>query len=223
MEFMDGRIFTNVNLPEVGPDEREQAYAEMVRVLAMLHKYDYKKIGLEDYAKSGKNYYERQVKTWTMQYRAAETEKIKEMDYLIEWLPKNIPAEEQYTKTTVVHGDFKLDNVVFHKTEMKIIAVLDWELSTLGNGFSDLANVASYYHLPAFKSRGLGNFDKDMSGIPTEFMLRDSYLRNIGANFEVTEDTWSFLLAQTYHKNTSICQGVYKRSLQGNASSTTAN
>jgi len=145
------------------------------------------------------------------------------MDYLIEWLPNNIPEEEQYTKTTLVHGDYKLDNVVFHKTEMKIIAVLDWELSTLGNGFSDLANVASYYHLPAFKSRGLGNFDKDMSGIPTEFMLRDSYLRNIGANFEVTEDTWSFLLAQTYHKNTSICQGVYKRSLQGNASSTTAN
>jgi aminoglycoside phosphotransferase (APT) family kinase protein len=178
MEFMDGRIFLDLNLPELSPDERQAAYDQMVSVLAKLHSYSPKAIGLGDYAKVDKNYYERQIKTWSTQYRATETEKIKSMDYLIDWLPMNIPTgKPQYQKTTIVHGDFRLDNVVFHKTEMKIIAVLDWELSTLGNPFSDLSSFGLIYHLPPTGFLpGLGHFDKGMSGIPTEMKVRDAYL-----------------------------------------------
>ena len=177
MQFMEGRIFTDFNLPGIGPEEREQAYAEMIKVLAQLHSFDYEQLGLGDYAKKKDNYYGRNIRTWTMAYQHTETETIKAMDYLIDWLPKHLPQEAQYHKTTLVHGDFRLDNVVFHKTEMRIIAVLDWELSTLGNPLSDLATLSQLYHMPPNeKFKGVCNFDKDMSGIPTEFMLRDHYL-----------------------------------------------
>ena len=116
---------------------------------------------------------------------------------MIEWLPKNIPREAPYERTTIVHGDYKLDNIVFHPTEMKIIAVLDWELSTLGNPLSDLICLSCAYHLPILNMPfvSLGNFDKDLSGIPTEFAVRDLYLKLSNADYEITENKWSFLLA----------------------------
>ena len=174
--------------------------------MAKLHSYDPREIGLNDYAKVSKNYYERQIKTWTTQYKASETEKIKSMDYLIDWLPKTVPTDkEQYQKTTIVHGDFRLDNVVFHKTEMRIIAVLDWELSTLGNPFSDLASVGLIYHLPPTGYLpGLGNFDKGMSGIPTEIKLRDTYLERMDGLSEISEEAWSFFLTYGLFKGAAI-------------------
>ena len=144
------------------------------------------------------------------------------MEELIEWLPRNIPMEKkQYQKTTIVHGDFRLDNVVFHKTEMRIIAVLDWELSTLGNPFSDLSSFGLIYHLPPTGYLpGLGNFDKGFSGIPTELKMRDTYLERMGNLGEISEEAWSFFLSYSLFKGAAIAQGVYKRSLMGSASST---
>lgn len=177
----------------------------MVRVLASLHNFDYSKIGLEGYAKVGTNYYERQTKTWSMAYRATETETIPAMNKLIEWLPANIPREQQYTRTCIVHGDFRLDNVIFHPSEIKILAVLDWELSTLGNPMSDLASFCMPFHLPpSGEFPGLGHYDKDMSGIPTEFMVRDDYLKHTKAAYEISEKAWAFFLAQVVFKMTSI-------------------
>ena len=143
------------------------------------------------------------------------------MDTLIEWLPLNIPKEEMYSKTTIVHGDFRLDNVIFHRTEPRVLAVLDWELSTLGNPFMDLGSCLMSYHMPPIGPHpGLGNFDKGASGIPTEFAQRDLYLKKSNITNDISEKDWSFLLSITYFKMASICQGVYKRSLMGNASST---
>lgn len=145
------------------------------------------------------------------------------MNELIDWLPANQPQEPHFNETTIVHGDFRLDNLIFHPTELRIIAVLDWELSTLGNPMNDIASFCIIYHTPV-KSLldGLGNFDKDCSGFPTEFMVRDQYLAERKANYEITEEAWSFFIAFTMFKMASICQGVYKRSLMGTASSTRA-
>lgn len=221
MQFVDGRIFVDNHLPGLSPQERAQLYDEMVKVLAALHNFDYSKVGLGGYAKVGTNYYERQTKTWGMAYKATETETIPEMDKLIEWLPANIPREQQYTRTCIVHGDFRLDNVIWHPTEIKIIAVLDWELSTLGNPMSDLASFCMPYHMPPYgEFTGLGGYDKDMSGIPTEFMVRDDYLKKTNASYEIDEKVWRFFLANVVLKMCSIAQGVYKRSTMGSASST---
>jgi aminoglycoside phosphotransferase (APT) family kinase protein len=142
------------------------------------------------------------------------------MDYLMQWLPKNVPKEDKYCNTTIVHGDFRLDNVIFHKTEIRIIAVLDWELSTLGNPYADLASVGILYHLPPKNGLpGLGKYDKGFSGIPTEFKMRDEYAKNVGSE-DISEEAWAFFLAMSSFKMGGIAQGVYKRSLMGNASST---
>ena len=145
------------------------------------------------------------------------------MDYLIDWLPKNIPENnELINKVTIVHGDYRFDNVIFHPTENKIIAVLDWELSTLGNPLADLGLFSMMYHVsPNFYLPGLGFFDKEMSGIPTEFKNRDNYFDFAKLSRDaINEKDWSFILAVTFFKNVGIAQGVYKRALMGTASST---
>jgi aminoglycoside phosphotransferase (APT) family kinase protein len=143
MEFVEGRIWWDGRLPDLQPQERRAVYAELNRVIAALHRVDFAAVGLGDYGKPG-NYFERQVARWTKQYRASETETIEAMDRLIEWLPAHIPPGDE---TTIVHGDYRLDNAIFHPTEPRIVAVLDWELSTLGHPLADFAYHCMSWHI----------------------------------------------------------------------------
>ena len=217
MDFVDGRIFWDALLPETAPGERRPIYTEMVRVLAALHSVDYRAVGLGDYGKPGQ-YVERQVSRWTQQYRASATENIEAMERLIEWLPKHIPADEQ---TSIVHGDFRLDNTIFHPTEPKISAVLDWELSTLGHPLVDLAYYCLRFHLPIAEFRGLGGIDPTSYQIPSEAENVAEYCRLRGIA-PVSAQDWTYYLAFCMFRLTGILQGVLARALQGNASSATA-
>jgi len=217
MDYVEGRIFWDALLPEVAAQERRAIYREMVRALAALHSVDYVAAGLSDFGKPGQ-YVARQVARWTQQYRAAETEKIDAVERLIEWLPRHIPADEQ---TAIVHGDFRLDNTIFHPTEPRILAVLDWELSTLGHPLVDLAYYCLRYHLPVAEFRGLGGEDVKTHMIPSEAESIAEYcsLRGIAP---VPPKDWTYYSAFCMFRLAGILQGVLARALQGNASSTTA-
>jgi aminoglycoside phosphotransferase (APT) family kinase protein len=217
MDFVEGRIFWDALLPEAAPAERRPIYMEMVRVLAALHSVDYNAVGLSDFGKPGQ-YVERQVARWTQQYRASATEKIDAMERLIEWLPKHIPADEQ---TSIVHGDFRLDNTIFHPTEPRIAAVLDWELSTLGHPLVDLAYYCLRFHLPVAEFRGLGGVDPETHQIPSEAESVAEYCRLRGIA-PVSPQDWTYYSAFCMFRLTGILQGVLARALQGNASSATA-
>ena len=164
MEYVDGRVFWDPALPGMLPRERGAIYDELNRVIAALHCVDPVAVGLGDYGKPG-NYIARQVARWTRQYRAAETERIEAAERLIEWLPQRIPAESE---TRIVHGDYRLDNVIFHRSEPRILAVLDWELSTLGDPLVDFAYHCMSWHIGFNAMRGLGGVDIVALGIPTE-------------------------------------------------------
>jgi aminoglycoside phosphotransferase (APT) family kinase protein len=217
MDYVEGRIFWDALLPEVTAPRRRDIYREMVRVLAALHSVDYASVDLSDFGKPG-HYIERQVARWTQQYRASETEKIEAVERLIEWLPKHIPADEQ---TCIVHGDFRLDNAIFHPSEPRILAVLDWELSTLGHPLVDLAYYCMRYHLPVAEFRGLGGVDAKTYMIPTEAECVAQYcdLRGIPP---VPPPSWAYYSAFCMFRLVGILQGVFARGLQGNASSATA-
>ena len=217
MDYVEGRLFWDAALPEVAPLERSAIYDEMTRVIAALHSVDYGAVGLGDYGKSGR-YIERQVARWTQQYRASETETIDAVERLIEWLPKHIPADEE---TGIVHGDFRLDNAIFHPTEPRILAVLDWELSTLGHPLVDLAYLCMRYHLSAERFRGLDGLDLAALRIPTEAECVADYCRLRG-RAPVPRQEWTYYLAFNMFRLTGILQGVLARAIQGNASSATA-
>jgi aminoglycoside phosphotransferase (APT) family kinase protein len=216
MDYVEGRIFWDAALPEVAEGERRAVYDEMTRVLAALHAVDYDAVALSDYGKPGR-YVERQVARWTQQYRAAETETIDAVERLIEWLPKHVPADEQ---TSIVHGDFRLDNVIFHPREPRILAVLDWELSTLGHPLVDLAYYCVRYHLPS-EFRGLAGIDPAALKIPSEADVVADYCRRRG-RAPVAPQDWIYYLVFNMFRLTGILQGVLARALQGNASSATA-
>lgn len=217
MDYVEGRIFWDALLPEVAAEDRRDIYREMVRVLAALHSVDFAALGLSDYGKPG-HYVERQVARWTQQYRASETEKIEAVERLIEWLPRHIPDDEQ---TAIVHGDFRLDNTIFHPTEPRILAVLDWELSTLGHPLVDLAYYCMRYHLPALEFRGVGGIDPKAHMIPTEAECAAEYCRLRGIA-PVPPKDWAYYSAFCMFRLAAILQGVLARALQGNASSATA-
>ena len=217
MEYVDGRIFWDAALPETAPAERALIYMEMVRVLAALHSVDFNAAGLASFGKSGA-FLERQVALWTRQYRAAETERIDEMERLIEWLPQHIPANEQ---SSVVHGDFRLDNTIFHSTEPRILAVLDWELSTIGHPLVDFAFFCMRYRLPSVEFQGLGGLDLKTASIPSEAACVAAYCTIRGLE-PVSPQDWAYYLAFCMFRLASILQGVLGRALQGNASSATA-
>jgi aminoglycoside phosphotransferase (APT) family kinase protein len=217
MDHVEGRIFWTAALPEVAAENRRAIYLEMTRVLAALHAVDYAAVGLGDYGKPTQ-YVARQVSRWTQQYRASATEEIEAMERLIEWLPKNVPADDQ---TSLVHGDYRLDNTVFHPTEPRILAVLDWELSTLGHPLVDLAYFCMRYRLTPQEFGGLACVDFSALNIPAEEECVADYCRRRG-RAPVAPREWSYYLAFCMFRLAAILQGVLARAIQGNASSATA-
>jgi aminoglycoside phosphotransferase (APT) family kinase protein len=217
MEYVQGRIFWDAALPEVPATERRAVYMEMIRVQAELHSVDYKAVGLGDYGKPD-HYIERQVARWTAQYRGAETEKIEAVENLIEWLPKHVPPGNM---TSIVHGDYRLDNTIFDPKQPRILAVLDWELSTLGHPLVDLAYHCSRYRLPAGSFRGLAGLDVASLSIPSEQDCVAEYCR-LRALPPIPPKDWSYYMVFCMFRLTGILQGVLARALQGNASSARA-
>jgi aminoglycoside phosphotransferase (APT) family kinase protein len=179
-----------------------------------LHLLDYRTLGLEGFGKPG-NYIERQIGRWTKQYRASETERVEAMDNLIDWLPKNIPPE---TGTTVVHGDYRLDNAIFHPSEPRILAVLDWELSTLGDPLADFAYHFMSWHIPPGQFRGIAGLDLASLGIPTEGAYVKKYCERTGRG-EIDPSHWDFYLAYNLFRIAAILQGILKRVVEGTAAS----
>ncbi len=215
MEHVEGRVFHDPTLPGVPPADRAAVYGHSIEVLAALHAVDPFEIGLEGFGKPG-NYYARQVSRWSRQYRASETQTIPAMDELESWLPANIPADEQ---TRIVHGDYRLGNMIVHPTEPRIVAVLDWELSTLGDPLADLSYNQMTYLLPSRRNPTLVDNDPDTSGIPTRESQLERYCQL--SNRDHIQN-WNFYMAFSMFRSAAIGQGVYKRGLDGNASSTTA-
>jgi aminoglycoside phosphotransferase (APT) family kinase protein len=218
MEYVDGRVLWDPTLPGYAPAERAAMYDELNRVIAALHRVDPAQVGLADYGRPGA-YIERQVARWTKQYRAAETEQIAAADCLIDWLPRHIPAEGA---SRIVHGDYRLDNVIFHKTEPRIIAVLDWELSTLGDPLVDFAYHCLSWRMPFETLRGMGGVDLAPLGIPAEAQYVQRYLARVGNERGVSPADWSYYLVFNMFRLVGILQGVVARALQGNASSAMA-
>ncbi|MCX7142401.1 MAG: phosphotransferase family protein, partial [Proteobacteria bacterium] len=200
------------SLPGMSNEQRAAHYDEMNRVIAQLHSLDYKKLDLESFGKPG-NYFGRQIDRWIRQYKAAETEHIPEMEHLIEWLPKNIPAGEI---TTIVHGDYRLDNMIFHPTEPRILAVLDWELSTLGHPLADFSYHCMSWHTPPGHFRGIGGLDFAALGIPLESEYVSAYCKRTGRE---RIDNWDFYLSYNMFRLAGILQGIMKRAVDGTAAS----
>lgn len=217
MEYLEGRVFWDPVLPELTNDERSAVYDDMNRVLAAMHSINVADVGLGDYGRPG-NYFERQVGRWTKQYRASETQTVPAMEELMAWLPENMPAEDD--RVALVHGDYRLDNVMFHPTEPKIIAVLDWELSTLGNPIADLAYQVMAWQLPRDAGiTGLAGIERKPLSIPEDNSYVTSYCERTGRD-EIKH--WNFYLAFCFFRLAAIVQGVKKRALDGTASSAEA-
>ncbi|MBI5258579.1 MAG: phosphotransferase [Burkholderiales bacterium] len=223
MEFMAGRVLWDQSLPGMTTDERSAIYDEMNRVIATLHSVDVKAVGLSDYGKPG-NYFSRQIGRWSKQYVASVTEPITEMDKLIEWLPAHLPASAlDETQVSIVHGDYRLDNVVFHPDEPRIIAVLDWELSTLGHPLADFSYHCMSWHIAPGNFRGIAGLDFQALGIPTEREYIQRYCERTGRGSadELLAD-WNFYLAYNLFRLAAITQGIAKRVVDGIASSAQA-
>jgi len=218
MEYCDGRIFWDAALPELDNTQRADFYEEMNRVLAALHSVDIDAACLSDYGRPG-NYFERQFGRWQGQYRASELQTIPAMDQLIQWLGDHIPEDDG--RVALVHGDYRLDNIMFHPTESRAIAVLDWELSTLGHPFADLAYQCMQLRMPAESGNisGLMNVDRERLGIPSEKDYVARYCERMGID---RIDNWAFYLAFSFFRLAAIIQGVAKRAHDGNASSKNA-
>lgn len=218
MDFVEGRILTDQTLPDMAPALRRAHYDELNRVLAALHGVDYRAAGLQDYGREGR-YVERQVERWSKQYRASETQPIAAMDALIDWLPAHAPAQ---AATSLVHGDYRLDNVVFHATEPRIVAVLDWELSTLGDPLVDLAYHCMSWHIPLGTHRTLAGVDLAPLGIPSEAEHVAAYCARRGVGDDGRIPHWPFYLAFNMFRLAAIQQGVARRALGGNAANSRA-
>ncbi|MDO6558508.1 phosphotransferase [Paraglaciecola chathamensis] len=215
MEFMDGNVYWDSSLPDMNDTQtRRTMYQNMVKVMATMHCVNVDEVGLGDYGKPG-NYFERQISRWTKQYRLSEIQVIPEMDTLIAWLEANIPADDG--KVSLVHGDYRMDNLMFAKDSTDIIAVLDWELSTLGHPYADLAYQCMQLRLPdnVGKATGLGDVDRAELGIPSEEEYVAQYCELVG--IEKIEN-WNFYLAFSFFRLGAIAQGVAKRAVDGNAS-----
>ncbi|KAI2531522.1 acyl-CoA dehydrogenase family member 11 [Homo sapiens] len=214
MEHVQGRIFRDLTIPGLSPAERSAIYVATVETLAQLHSLNIQSLQLEGYG-IGAGYCKRQVSTWTKQYQAAAHQDIPAMQQLSEWLMKNLPDNDN--EENLIHGDFRLDNIVFHPKECRVIAVLDWELSTIGHPLSDLAHFSLFYFWPrTVPMINQGSYSEN-SGIPSMEELISIYCRCRGINSILPN--WNFFLALSYFKMAGIAQGVYSRYLLGNNSS----
>lgn len=212
MECVAGRVFRQPHLPGVSATDRARMYDDMADVLARLHRIDAAVVGLGDYGKPG-NYYARQISRWSQQYIAAKTDEIIAMDRLMEWLPSHIPAGDE---VSIVHGDYRVENLIFHPDEPRIVAVVDWELSTLGHPLADLAYNCLTYHLPPDALGLVEAGEIDRAGLPDEADFVATYCRHARRS-DITD--WNFYLAFAMFRLASILQGVYARGIHGNAAS----
>ena len=214
MEHVAGRILWDPALPGMNPVERAAVFDSMNAAIAALHSVDYAALGLADYGKPG-NFFARQIGRWTTQYRASETERIEAMERLIEWLPAHIPAGDA---AALVHGDYRLDNLVFHATEPRVVAVLDWELSTLGHPMADFAYHAMAWSMPSGEMRGLAGLDLRALGIPSADAYVARYCERVGAPTPSALE-WNFYVAYNLFRGAAISQGIMRRALDGSAAS----
>lgn len=217
MEFVEGRVLWDPSLPGMAPAQRAAIYDEMNRVIAALHTVNPTTAGLADYGKPG-NYLARQIARWSKQYEASETEPIEAMRRLIDWLPMHMPPDTG-EHVAVVHGDYRLDNLIFHPNEPRILAVLDWELSTLGDPIVDFAYHCMAWHVDPEQFRGIAGLSWDTLGIPDERRYVERYGERTG--FSIPGD-WNFYLAFNMFRIAAILQGIMKRVTVGTASSAQA-
>jgi aminoglycoside phosphotransferase (APT) family kinase protein len=225
MDFVDGRVLWDQGLPGMTPAQRAAIYDEMNRVIAALHRVDPATVGLADYGKPG-NYFERQIARWSRQYQASITEPIAAMHALIDWLPHHIPpSARDDSQPRIVHGDYRLDNLVWHASEPRILAVLDWELSTLGHPLADFSYHCMSWHIPGGVFRGIGGLDLDALGIPQEAEYLQRYLQRTGRSAEqarALRADWNFYLAYNLFRIAAILQGIARRVVDGTAASAEA-
>ncbi|MFZ5963997.1 phosphotransferase family protein [Thalassococcus sp. BH17M4-6] len=213
MEDVAGRNIADPSMPEATPQERAAIMAEMHRVLAAIHDVDINAVGLSDYGPPG-DYYARQLGRWTKQYRASETEPVPAMDRLMGWLGAHLPPDDG--QRTLVHGDYRVDNMLFAPDEPQCRAVLDWELSTIGHPFADLAGVIMQWQLPPGpEGRGLAGVDRAGAGLPSDEAFVQAYCERRGID---AIDGFGFYVAFAFFRMAAILQGVKKRALDGNAS-----
>jgi aminoglycoside phosphotransferase (APT) family kinase protein len=212
MEFLDGRIFWDQRLPGLTPADRRAMFDSMNAVIAALHSVDHTAVGLDEFGRPG-NYMARQVARWSKQYKASETEPQPAMDSLIEWLSRHLPPEGE---PRIVHGDYRMDNLVFHKTEPKVIGVLDWELSTIGDPLADFAYHAMTWRVAPELFRGLAGIDFAALGIPTEAEYVAAYRQRTGRDLIAY---WDFYIVYSLFRLAAILQGIAKRAIDGTAAS----
>ena len=208
MDYVEGRVYTDRLLPGCTPVQRAQMYDAMNDVLARLHRIDYRAVGLQDFGKPG-GYVARQVSRWSKQYLASAIEDTPAMNQLMKWLPEHLPAQDE---ATIAHGDYRIGNLLFHPTEARVVAVLDWELSTLGHPLGDLAYCCSAYRLSASSGRGFAGSDLASLGIPSETRFLDAYRQRTGRQ-DIPD--WKFFLVFSLFRSAAILAGVYRRSVDG--------
>jgi aminoglycoside phosphotransferase (APT) family kinase protein len=223
MQFVDGRVLWEQSLPGFTPPERGAIYDEMNRVIAALHSVDVTAVGLADFGKPG-NYFQRQLARWSKQYVASQLQVIPEMDRLIDWLPANLPPSAlDASQVAVVHGDYRLDNLIFDTHAPRIAAVLDWELSTLGHPLADFSYHCMAWHIPPGTFRGIGGLDHAALGIPSERDYVRRYCERTGrADPDAVMADWNFYMAYNLFRLAAITQGIAKRVVEGTAASAQA-
>jgi aminoglycoside phosphotransferase (APT) family kinase protein len=223
MEYVAGRVLWDQALPGMSLIQRAEIYDEMNRVIAALHRVDVQQVGLADFGRPG-NYFARQITRWSKQYVASITTPIAEMDQLMQWLPANMPASALDERlVSIVHGDFRLDNLMFHPTEPRVLAVLDWELSTLGHPLADFSYHCMAWHIPPGAFRGIGGLDLSALGIPSEADYIQQYCDRVGFTSPAAlKADWNFYLAYNLFRLAAILQGIAKRVEAGTASSAQA-
>lgn len=222
MDFVEGRIFRDATLPEVPVAQRQAYFIEANRVLAALHRVDWHALGLQDFGRH-EGYYTRLIRRWTQQYQASRQQPVEAMERLIDWLPAHIPAgADAAALTCITHGDYRMENLMFHPSRPDVVAVLDWELCTLGHPLSDLSYSALAWHMPAGILRGFGDQDLAALGLPSEADYMMAYVQRMALDAQTVRKDWPFYLAFNLFRLSAILLGIGQREREGTASNVTA-